>query len=144
MQARSFAIALSIAVAAGLNLSAYAGPNDFFGSQLGSGPDPSTTHSGDGAAAPSTPALGSSAPSGPPAGDYTVDEKRVQKKYKDNVKRAQKLIQKGESMMKSADDKTSKKGRVLKEIGEKAVAELKANNPFPELAARDDAKKKLH
>jgi hypothetical protein len=40
-------------------------------------------------------------------------------------------------MAHSGDDKVAKKGKVLKEIGEKALAELKSNNPFPELAAKD-------
>jgi hypothetical protein len=76
------------------------------------------------------------APSGPPAGDYTLDEKRVQKKYKSNLRRAQALAARGAEMMKSHDEKVAKKGKVLKEIGEKAVADLKAANPFPEMAAK--------
>ncbi len=34
-------------------------------------------------------------------------------------------------MMKSPDQKESKKGKILKEIGEKRLAELEANNPIP-------------
>lgn len=69
-------------------------------------------------------------------GDYTSDEKRMQKKYKDNVKHARDLIAKGDSMMKSANGnvnhKDYKRGKILREIGEKSLADLTANNPFPE------------
>lgn len=69
-------------------------------------------------------------------GDYTSDEKRMQKKYKDNVNHAKSLISKGESMMKGSNGnvnhKDYKKGKILKEVGEKSLAELSANNPFPE------------
>lgn len=75
--------------------------------------------------------------SGPTGGDYTSDEKRMQRKYKDNVKHAKDLIAKGESMMKSCNGnvnhKDYKKGKIYKEIGEKSLADLTANNPFPEL-----------
>jgi len=74
---------------------------------------------------------------GPTGGDYTSDEKRMQRKYKDNVKHAKDLIAKGESMMKSCNGnvnhKDYKKGKIYKEIGEKSLADLTANNPFPEL-----------
>ncbi len=69
-------------------------------------------------------------------GDYTSDEKRMQAKYKANVKHAKGLIEKGESMMKSCNGNTNhkdyKKGKIWKEIGEKSLADLSANNPFPE------------
>ncbi|HEY9677318.1 MAG TPA: hypothetical protein V6C76_04890 [Drouetiella sp.] len=69
-------------------------------------------------------------------GDYTSDEKRMQRKYKDNLKRAKSLIEKGEGMMKSANGnanhKDYKKGKILKETGEKYLNDLQANNPFPE------------
>lgn len=69
-------------------------------------------------------------------GDYTADEKRMQNKYKSNVKHAKSLISKGESMMKAANGNTNhrdyKKGKIYKEIGEKSLADLQANNPFPE------------
>lgn len=70
-------------------------------------------------------------------GDYTSDEKRMQNKYKDNVKHAKALIAKGESMMKNANGnvnhKEYKKGKIYKEIGEKSLADLTSNNPFPEV-----------
>jgi hypothetical protein len=68
--------------------------------------------------------------------DFTGDEKRMQKKYKSNLAHAQEIINKGERMMKSAGDNVNnpryKKGKIFKEIGEKSLAELKANNPFPD------------
>lgn len=67
--------------------------------------------------------------------DYTADEKRMQKKYKLNMVLAQRLVTKGEQMMKygekKKDQKSLKKGKILKEIGEKRLAELKENNPLP-------------
>ncbi|CAN5436348.1 hypothetical protein BH10CYA1_BH10CYA1_37400 [soil metagenome] len=69
-------------------------------------------------------------------GDYTSDEKRMQAKYKANVRHAKGLIEKGDSMMKAANGNTNhkdyKKGKLFKEIGEKSLADLSANNPFPE------------
>jgi hypothetical protein len=136
MKASPVAFALVLSIVAGVNLNAFAGPNDFFGSQIG-GPSDTTQGS---TTSPAASAADAQLPAGAPAGDYTADEKRVQKKYKDNMKSAQKLVAKGESMMRSKDEKVSKKGRILKEIGEKRIAELKANNPFPEIAAKDPKK----
>jgi hypothetical protein len=84
-------------------------------------------------------------PAMPPAGDYTDDEKRVQRKYKGNIAHAKQLIAKGEGMMKSApkDGKEYKKGKILKETGEKWLSELKANDPYANekpVAAGADAK----
>jgi hypothetical protein len=80
-----------------------------------------------------SPGMASGSNSG---GDYTSDEKRMQRKYKDNVSHAKDLIERGESMMKGAKGNTShkdyKKGKIIKDIGEKTLAELQANNPFPE------------
>jgi hypothetical protein len=98
------------------------GANDFFGSSVGGG------SSSDNAAGTVTSNAGPT--------DYTADEKRMQKKYKANVRSAQALIAKGERMMKSKEEKLAKKGKIFKEIGEKRLAELKANSPFPELADR--------
>jgi hypothetical protein len=145
MKARSLAIAATV-LSLSFNVAANAGPNDFFGSSIGGaadqavGPGEQAPLNGSGSSASSGSVAsggGATSPSGPPAGDYTVDEKRVQKKYKDNCKRAQSLIKRGDEMARSGDDKVAKKGKVLKEIGEKALAELKSNNPFPELAAKD-------
>jgi hypothetical protein len=99
-----------------------AGPNDFFGGSV-----PGAVQ--DAAA---------NAPSA--AGDFTDDEKRMQKKYNFSVRHAKDLISKGEGMMKRAeerhDNKSFKKGKILKEIGQKQLAELEANNPFPDLKAK--------
>ena len=68
-------------------------------------------------------------------GDFTDDEKRMQHKYRDSIKHAKELINKGTSMMdrgkKSNNDKEFKKGKIIKEIGERQLGELNANNPFP-------------
>ena len=68
-------------------------------------------------------------------GDFSDDEKRMQHKYRDSIKHAKDLISKGSSMMergqKEHNDKTYKKGKIFKEIGERQLAELNANNPFP-------------
>lgn len=132
MKALSSGIA-ALLVAASAS-AAQAGSNDFFGSSLGTN-DPSTA----GAVAPPPGAAAASAALNN-SGDYTVDEKRMQKKYRSNLASAQKLIAKGEVMMKSKDDKISKKGKIFKEIGEKRVAELKANSPFPEIADKPGKK----
>src|SRR5579883_2202704 len=98
---------------------AWAGPNDFFGSNIGGGQE-----SGQGAASAfeSKNTSGVVPQTSPPAGDYSDDEKRMQKKYKSNVRSAKNLIAKGQAMMKSKNVKESKKGRILKEIGEKRLA----------------------
>jgi len=68
--------------------------------------------------------------------DFSGDEKRMQKKYKANLASAKKLIEKGESMMNSSGKNVNnpeyKKGKILKETGEKWLASLKGNNPVPE------------
>jgi hypothetical protein len=104
--------------------------------------------------AKSKPSPGMAGAGGQAGGDYTADEKRMQKKFKGNVQHAKDLIEKGESMMKSAKGNTShkdyKKGKIVKEIGEKTLTELQANNPFPEpekpvkagAKGKDDATKK--
>lgn len=103
------------------------GSNDFFGSSVPGGSNGQS---------PGAAAAEQQLNNGNPT-DYTQDEKRMQKKYKANLQAAQDLIAKGEKMMKDAQkghhDKEMKKGKILKEIGEKRVAELKANCPMPEL-----------
>jgi hypothetical protein len=125
MNARTIVVLLATAVTT--TLPAVAGPNDFFGGNIGNSAD---TAQGSQAAVNNAAAPNMTAP----GGDYTVDEKRMQKKYRANVADAQKLIAKAEAMMKSADVKLSKKGKIMKEIGERRLADLKANNPFPEIA----------
>jgi hypothetical protein len=66
-----------------------------------------------------------------PPGDYTMDEIRMQGRYTEDCKYARENITKGEKMMKSGNSKTQKKGIILKQIGEKELARLKENNPFP-------------
>ncbi|MCC6978025.1 MAG: hypothetical protein IT343_06865 [Candidatus Melainabacteria bacterium] len=113
-----------------------AGPNDFFGSTMPAGqmPDPHGT-STDNFSMPTNAkgvqAAGQEMMNNAPPADYTEDEKRMQKKYKASVSHARGLIAKGDKMMKSPVEKESKKGRILKEIGEKRLAELEANNPIP-------------
>lgn len=105
-----------------------AGPNDFFGSAMPAGQlvDPNANQFTTPGQAKAGDMLNQSNP-----GDYTDDEKRMQKKYKASLSHARGLIAKGERMMKSVDQKESKKGKILKEIGEKRLAELEANNPNP-------------
>jgi hypothetical protein len=108
-----------------------AGPNDFFGSTMPAGQmaDPNGTSNQFTTPGQAKAAGELNAGGGP--GDYTDDEKRMQKKYKASVSHAKGLIAKGDKMMKSPDQKESKKGKILKEIGEKRLAELEANNPIP-------------
>jgi hypothetical protein len=77
-----------------------------------------------------------------PGGDYTEDEKRMQKKYKARIAHDKDLIARGEHMMKSdPKGKDYKKGKVWKEIAEKDLAELEANNPFPKPEKQDKPSK---
>jgi len=116
-------IALASTAIAGSSLPAAAQTNDFFGGQVPQSPP---------GVEAATQRL-----NGPGGGDYTDDEKRMQKKYRGSMARARQLIAKGEKMMKDGqakhDDKMTKKGKIIKEIGEKSLAELQANNPFPGL-----------
>lgn len=112
---------------------ATAGPNDFFGGSAG-GP-------------PGDPLAGPAANVTPPPGiDFSDDEKRMQKKYKASMNHAKDLIAKGDRMMKEGEskknDKVFKKGKIIREIGEKRLAELQANNPFPEPPAGKKGKEK--
>ncbi|MBX9572549.1 MAG: hypothetical protein K2X77_26880 [Candidatus Obscuribacterales bacterium] len=105
----------------------FAQGNDFFGSSVpGSG---SNIERPPGVQAAEQQALQNS------HAEYTSDEKRMQKKYKANLRAAQDLITKGEKMLKDGekkkDDKMQKKGKILKEVGEKRVQELKESNPSP-------------
>lgn len=132
------------------NVAALAGSNNFFGANAGGSGSSSGSSSGP-SAGPSSGSSSSNAgdagidenvnaglpgltapPAAPPSGDYTDDEKRVQRKYRGNVARAKQLIARGEGMMKSApkEAKEYKKGRILKETGERWLADLKANDPY--------------
>ena len=104
---------------------ALAGPNDFFGGSV-----PSSGPIND-------PLAGPAANIAPPPGvDFSDDEKHMQKRYKARMQHAKELIAKGTKMMKEGEskhnDKIFKKGDIIKKIGEKDLAELQANNPFPE------------
>lgn len=116
-------VMLSI-LAGGIN-AAFAQSSDFFGSSAGN-----PTSAPPGAAAAEQQLINANGT------DLTQDEKRMQKKYKANLEAAKELISKGEKMMKDGEkrhkDHEIKKGKILKEIGEKRVAELKANSPVPE------------
>ena len=145
----SLAFALGTIVLA--NNPTWAGSNSFFGTNAGGSGSGSGSNPGSGAGLGPGQGSGSSSsssggndvdenninaglpgltapPAMPPSGDYTDDEKRMQKKYRGNIARAKDLISKGEGMMKSAgkDDKTYKKGKILKETGERWLTELKA------------------
>lgn len=113
-------LALSGALVISGSSIAYAGPNDFFGGVPG--------------AAGGADAAASAAPMAPPSGDYSEDEKRMQKKYKQSIVHAKDLIEKGEIMLKKGqnkrDNRMIKKGQIFKEIGEKQLADLQNNNPF--------------
>ncbi len=114
-----------------------AGPNDFFGSAMPAGqladPNGNAGQFTTPGQSKASDMLNQTNP-----GDYTDDEKRMQKKFKRSISHARGLIAKGERMMKSVDQKESKKGKILKEIGEKRLAELEANNPNPKNVSHTD------
>lgn len=123
---KTYIAILTAAFACGQAALAQSGYNNFFGQQVPGGN-------------PGVEAAQTAAQHLPPgAGDYTDDEKRMQKKYKSNVKHAKRLIAKGEKMMKAGEkkksDKLTKKGKIIMEIGEKRLNHLKENNPFPDSA----------
>jgi len=119
-------------------LPSFSQANNFFGSNGASQINPNqlgnTGREDDGAAGPGIPAMnGALPPPAPAGGDYSKDEKRMQVKYRGNLHHAQDLIKQGDAMMAKAGNKESKeykKGKVLKAIGEKSLADLKAGNPF--------------
>jgi hypothetical protein len=122
--------------------------NSFFGANPGAGSGSSGSSSGnnqdyskdlpeDSNPNAVLPGLNETAPTKPNnMSDFTGDEKRMQKKYKANIASAQRLIIRGDGMMKAARNNVNspvfKKGKILKEIGEKTLTDLKANNPFPD------------
>ena len=95
-------IALGATAIVGSGLPAAAQTNDFFGGQVPQSPP---------GVEAATQRL-----NGPGGGDYTDDEKRMQRKYKGSLARARQLIAKGEKMMKDGqsknDDKMTKKGKM--------------------------------
>ena len=107
------------------------GGNDFFGSSVPSGGGGQGGSSID--RPPGVQAAEQQALQSQHSGDFTADEKRMQKKFKANLRAAQDLVTKAEKMMKEGekrkDDKMAKKGKILKEVAEKRVTELKESNP---------------
>lgn len=126
----NFVIVLSLLLGLSSFLQAQAqSGNDFFGSSVPSAGGSSATDRPPGVVAAEQQALKAA------GNEYTSDEKRMQKKYKANLKAAEGLIAKATRMIKDGekkkDDKMVKKGRVLKEVAEKRVSELKENSPLP-------------
>ena len=136
---------------------AYADNNSFFGANPGGSSSPSGGSSGGSSSSSGSsangntdyshdlpednnqnavlPGLNDTTPTKPNnASDFTGDEKRMQKKYKSNLVNAQHLIARGTGMMKgnNTNSPVFKKGKILKEIGEKSLADLQSNNPFPD------------
>jgi hypothetical protein len=103
--------------------------NNFFGANANSKSDPADVDENNVNAA--MPGL-STQPAPPTGTDYTDDEKRMQRKFKGNIARAKQLIGRGDAMMKGSNknDKDYKKGKILKETGEKWLAELKSADPY--------------
>jgi hypothetical protein len=124
-------LAFLLATAVFAKIPAIAGDNSFFGANAGGSNNQSSADVDETNMHAGMPGL-TTPPAMPPSGDYTDDEKRMQRKYRGNIAHAKELISKGEGMMKSSgkDDKTFKKGKILKETGEKWLAELKANDPY--------------
>lgn len=134
------------ATAFSVGLAVYADNNSFFGANSNASASSSDSSSGnnqdyskdlpeDNNPNAVLPGLNETTPSKPNnMADFTGDEKRMQKKYKSNLANAERLIVRGTGMMKNANTSspTYKKGKILKEIGEKSLADLKANNPFPD------------
>ncbi len=157
-----YALSLALTLNALVSIAAWSAPADFlaginapgaiaqlFGGAAGPGAigqDPDDTpNKGSDKPVKSAPPPPSSA-GGPtfPTADNTADEKRMQKKYKANLNHMKDLIAKGEAMMKTApnkDDKAYKKGKILKELGEKHLADMQANSPY-QLELLESEKKK--
>lgn len=118
------------ALLAGVAQPAFAGANDFFGTSV---PEGARQTASQARQAPVNPYADPTVPQG----DFTMDEKRMQKKFKASIAHAKDLIAKGDRMMsagkKGSKDKEFKKGKIIKEIGEKQLAELTANNPLADI-----------
>ena len=110
------------------NQPAIAGPNDFFGSAV---PNAAT---GSGQPEEANPYA---AETPMPEGDFTEDEQRMQKRFKEKVKHAKNLLEKGKKMVEDGQKKNNKKmvsrGKIFAEIGERELKALAANNPLSEL-----------
>lgn len=123
-------LASTVAAAASLGPAFAQSGNDFFGSSV-----PSSSGGGSNIDRPPGVMAAEQQALKAAGNEFTSDEKRMQKKFKANLKAAEELISKAERMIKDGekkkDDKMSKKGRILKEVAEKRVAELKENSPLP-------------
>jgi len=123
---------LAISMALPISASAQGGSNDFFGSSVPS----SGGNGGSGVERPPGVAAAEQQALKAQGNEFTSDEKRMQKKFKANLRAAEDLISKAEKMVKEGekkkDDKMVKKGKILKEVAEKRRNELKENNPLPE------------
>ena len=104
---------------------ALAGPNDFFGTAV-----PSDT-----SAQPEEVNPYASTPM--PEGDYSEDERRMQKKFKSRVQHAKNLISKGEKLIERGKSKNDKKlvsrGQIFVDIGNRELKQLAENNPLSNL-----------
>lgn len=121
----------SILALLGLAGSAFAqSGNDFFGSSVPTPAGGTPIDRPPGVAAAEQQALKSTNT------DLSSDEKRMQKKYKANMRAASELVSKAEKMVqdgeKRKDQKAIKKGKILKEVADKQLNELKQNNPLPD------------
>lgn len=127
---KAFYLFLTSTLALGLSAQqSYGQGNDFFGSSLPN----------------SVPSASNPPPTGG-KGDFSDDEKRMQKKYKNNLQYYKALVARGDDMMKRGeakhDDRMYKRGKIYKEIGEKNLTEMQANNPFPQEPPKDKDKEK--
>lgn len=102
-----------------------AGPNDFFGTAVPSGTTAQPQEANPYADTPM------------PEGDFSQDEKRMQKRFKSKVKHAKNLVAKGKRMIEQGKKKNNKKmitkGKIFLDIGERELKQLAANNPLSNL-----------
>ncbi len=77
----------------------------------------------------------------PASGNFTTDEREKQAHFRRRVENAHKEIETGEKLMaacgKDLNKAAYKKGKQMKEIGEKDLASLKENSPFPSNSSLD-------
>ena len=117
-------------VSSSLHHTACAGPNDFFGTAVpaGSASDASAGQQTEQNPYAETPM---------PEGDFSEDERRMQKKFKTRVKHAKSLIEKGKKLIETGEKKNKKKlisrGKIFVDIGERELKQLAENNPLSNL-----------
>ena len=102
-----------------------AGPNDFFGTAVPSGTTAQPQEANPYADTPM------------PEGDFSEDERRMQKRFKSKVKHAKNLVAKGKKLIETGKKKNNKKmitkGKIFLDIGERELKQLAANNPLSNL-----------